>query len=205
MASLFSDILTKGITSGQVPARTKSAREWYRNQATLAVGKRITEDEIVGNTDKGRNTAALRGDSVYGSMYFFRYDPKHKSTLPYYDAFPCIFPINKVKGGILGLNMHYLPPKMRAQLMDALYTTVSDKRYDENTTLNINYKILNSAANMKFFAPCVKMYLAKHVRSKFVKINSAEWDTALFLPVQSFQKAGSATVWSDSRKIVAGN
>ena len=188
-----------------MPARTKSAREWYRNQATLAVGKRITEDEIVGNTDKGRNTAALRGDSVYGSMYFFRYDPKHKSTLPYYDAFPCIFPINKVKGGILGLNMHYLPPKMRAQLMDALYTTVSDKRYDENTTLNINYKILNSAANMKFFAPCVKMYLAKHVRPKFVKINSAEWDTALFLPVQSFQKAGSATVWSDSRKIVAGN
>jgi hypothetical protein len=71
--------------------------------------------------------------------------------------------------------------------------------------LNINYKILNSASNMKFFAPCVKMYLAKHVRSKFVKINSAEWDTALFLPVQSFQKAGSATVWSDSRKIVAGN
>ena len=204
MASLFSDILVKGITSGQVPARTKGAREWYRKQATLAAGKRITEDEIVGNTDKGRNKAALRGDSVYGSMYFFRYDPKHKSTLPYYDAFPCIFPINKVKGGILGLNMHYLPPKMRAQLMDALYTTVSDKSYDENTALNINYKILNSAANMRFFAPCVKMYLAKHVRSKFVKINSSEWDTALFLPVQSFQKAGSSKVWADSRKIVAG-
>lgn len=205
MATLFSDILAKGIRQGQVPARTQSAREWYRNQATLAVGKRITEDEIVDNTDKGRNKAALRGDSVYGSMYFFRYDPKHKSTLPYYDAFPCIFPINKVKGGILGLNMHYLPPKMRAQLMDALYKTVSDKSYDENTRLNINYKILNSASNMKFFAPCVKMYLANRVRSKFIKINSAEWDTALFLPVQSFQNAGTKKVWADSRKIVEGN
>jgi hypothetical protein len=205
VATLFSDILAKGIRQGQVPARTQSAREWYRNQATLAVGKRITEDEIVDNTDKGRNKAALRGDSVYGSMYFFRYDPKHKFTLPYYDTFPCIFPINKVKGGILGLNMHYLPPKMRAQLMDALYKTVSDKSYDENTRLNINYKILNSASNMKFFAPCVKMYLAKHVRSKFVKINSSEWDTALFLPVQSFQNAESKKVWADSRKIVEGN
>jgi hypothetical protein len=94
VASLFSDILVKGITSGQVPARTKSAREWYRKQALSAAGKRITEDEIVGNADKGRNKATLRGDSVYGSMYFFRYDPKHKSTLPYYDKFPCIFPIN---------------------------------------------------------------------------------------------------------------
>jgi len=201
VAQLFSDILAKGIRQGQIPARTKSAREWYRGQATKALGKKITEQELVGNSDPGRNVSQLRGDSPYGSMYFFRYDPKHKATLPYYDAFPCIFPINKVKGGILGLNMHYLPPKMRAELMDALYSTVSDKRYDENTQLQINYKILNSAANLKFFAPCVKMYLAKHVRSKFVRINSSEWDTALFLPVQSFQKAGQQKVWADSRKI----
>ena len=201
MAELFSDILAKGIRQGQVPARTKGAREWYRKQATAALGKKITEEELVGTQDKGRAKAQLRGEDVYGSMYFFRYDPKHKATLPYYDTFPCIFPINKVKGGILGLNMHYLPPKMRAVLMDALYKTVSDKRYDENTTLQINYKILNSAANLKFFAPCVKMYLAKHVRSKFIKINASEWDTALFLPVQSFQKAGQQTVWADSRKI----
>ena len=99
--------------------------------------------------------------------------------------------------------MHYLPPKMRAQLMDALYKQISDKNYDENTTLNINYKILNSAASLKFFAPCVKMYLAKHVKSKFVRINSSEWDTALFLPVQSFQKAGQSQVWSDSRKAIS--
>tara|TARA_E500000178_G_scaffold347903_1_gene402037 strand:+ start:5574 stop:6194 length:621 start_codon:yes stop_codon:yes gene_type:complete len=203
VAELFSDILAKGIRQGQVPARTAGAREWYRKQATLSLGKKITEDELVGNTDKGRNKTRLQGDSVYGSMYFFRYDPKHKQTLPYYDTFPCIFPINKVKGGILGLNMHYLPPKMRAQLMDALYKQISDKNYDENTTLNINYKILNSAASLKFFAPCVKMYLAKHVKSKFVRINSSEWDTALFLPVQSFQKAGQSQVWSDSRKAIS--
>lgn len=201
MATLFSDILAKGIRQGQVPARTQTAREWYRKQATLKAGKAITETEIVGTSDKGRAKARLQGDSVYGSMYFFQYDPKHKKTLPYYDTFPCIFPINKVKGGILGMNMHYLPPKMRAQLMDALYTVASDDRYDEGTTLNISYDILNKASNFRFFKPTVKMYLAKHVRSRFIKINPSEWDTALFLPVQNFQKATQSQVWTDSRRI----
>jgi hypothetical protein len=201
VATLFSDILAKGIRQGQIPARTKSAREWYRNQATLKAGKEMTAEAILSTTDKGRAKTQLRGDQVYGSMYFFEYDPKHKATLPYYDRFPLIFPINKVKGGILGMNMHYLPPKMRAQLMDALYTVASDKSYDENTVLNINYKLLQSASNFRFFKPTVKMYLAKQVRSKFIKIAASEWDTALFLPVQSFQKQSQGTVWADSRRI----
>lgn len=201
MATLFSDILAKGIRQGQIPARTASAREWYRNQAKTKAGKEMTAEAILSTNDKGRAKQQLRGDQVYGSMYFFEYDPKHKDTLPYYDRFPLIFPINKVKGGILGMNMHYLPPKMRAQLMDALYSVSSDNNYDENTVLNISYKILQSASNFRFFRPTVKMYLAKQVRSKFIKINSSEWDTALFLPVQSFQKQGQSVVWADSRKI----
>lgn len=201
MATLFSDILAKGIRQGQVPARTKSAREWYRNQAKTKAGKEMTAEAILSTTDKGRAKSQLRGDQVYGSMYFFEYDPKHKDTLPYYDRFPLIFPINKVKGGILGMNMHYLPPKMRAQLMDALYTVSSDKSYDENTVLNLSYKMLQSASQFRFFKPTVKMYLAKQVRSRFIKINASEWDTALFLPVQSFQKQSQGVVWADSRRI----
>jgi hypothetical protein len=201
VATLFSDILAKGIRQGQMPARSQAAREWYRKQAKTKAGKEMTAEAILSTTDKGRAKTQLRGDQVYGSMYFFEYDPKHKDTLPYYDRFPLIFPINKVKGGILGMNMHYLPPKMRAQLMDALYTVASDKSYDENTVLNINYKLLQSASNFRFFKPTVKMYLAKQVRSKFIKIAASEWDTALFLPVQSFQKQSQGTVWADSRRI----
>ena len=201
MATLFSDILAKGIRQGQMPARSQAAREWYRKQAKTKAGKEMTAEAILSTTDKGRAKTQLRGDQVYGSMYFFEYDPKHKDTLPYYDRFPLIFPINKVKGGILGMNMHYLPPKMRAQLMDALYTVSSDKSYDENTVLNLSYKMLQSASQFRFFKPTVKMYLAKQVRSRFIKINASEWDTALFLPVQSFQKQSQGVVWADSRRI----
>ena len=204
MAELFSDILAKGIRQGQVPARTKGAREWYRKQATASLGKKITEQELVGTQDKGRAKARLQGEDVYGSMYFFRYDPKHKATLPYYDTFPCIFPINKVKGGILGLNMHYLPPQLRAQLMDALYSLSSDDRYNEDTRLQLSYEVLAKAGQFKAFKPCIKRYLAKHVQSRFIKIEASEWDIALFLPVSQFQKKGARTVWADSRKIIAG-
>ena len=204
MATLFSDILAKGVRRGEIPARTQTAREWYRKQAKTAAGKEITSEALLSSNEKGRSRAQLTGDTVYGSMYYFEYDPKHKDTLPYYDRFPLIFPINKVKGGILGCNMHYLPPKMRAELMDALYSVATDDKYDEQTRLNINYKLLNSAAKFKLFRPTVKMYLAKHVRSRFIKINSSEWDITLFLPIQSFQKQSQTSVWADSRRIARG-
>ena len=33
MASKFDDILAQGIRAGQIPARTKTARDWFRNKA----------------------------------------------------------------------------------------------------------------------------------------------------------------------------
>ena len=204
MATLFSDILAKGIRRGEVPARTQTAREWYRKQATTKDGKAITQETITTATGPGRSRARLQGDGYIGEMYFFQYDPKGKETLPYYDRFPLIFPINKAKGGFIGLNMHYLPPQLRAQLMDALYTLASDDKYNEDTKLELSYDILAKAAQFRNFKPCVKRYLTKHVRSRFIKIEASEWDIALFLPVSQFEKQGVRRVWADSRKIIAG-
>ena len=204
MATLFSDILAKGVRRGELPGRSKGAIEWYRKQAKTAAGKAITSETLLNTKDKGRAKARLTGDAFIGSMYFFEYDPKHKETLPYYDRFPLIFPINKAKGGIIGLNMHYLPPMLRAQLMDALYSLTTDNNYNEKTRLAMSYKLLASSSKFKLFAPCVKHYLSSHVKSRFIKIEASEWDTALFLPVHSFQKAGSAKVWADSRRIIKG-
>ena len=204
MATLFSDILAKGIRRGEVPARTQTAREWYRKQATTKDGKAITQETITSASGPGRSKARLQGEGYIGEMYFFQYDPKGKETLPYYDRFPLIFPINKAKGGFIGLNMHYLPPQLRAQLMDALYTLASDNKYNEDTRLELNYKVLAEAAQFRNFKPCVKRYLTKHVRSRFIKIEASEWDIALFLPVSQFEKQGVRRVWADSRKIIAG-
>jgi len=204
VATLFSDILAKGIRRGEVPARTQTAREWYRKQATTKDGKAITQETITSASGPGRSKARLQGEGYIGEMYFFQYDPKGKETLPYYDRFPLIFPINKAKGGFIGLNMHYLPPQLRAQLMDALYTLASDDKYNEDTRLELSYEVLAKASQFRNFKPCVKRYLTKHVRSRFIKIEASEWDIALFLPVSQFEKQGVRRVWADSRKIIAG-
>jgi hypothetical protein len=113
-----------------------------------------------------------------------------------------IFPINKTKGGFMGINFHYLPPMMRAQLMDALYGITNNKRYDESTRLGLSYDLLNSAAKFRFFKPALKQYLNKQMKSRFIYINPTEWDVALFLPLAQFEKASKQKVYADSRKMV---
>ena len=196
MAILFDEILTKGVRAGQMPARTQAAREWYRNSAKDY--KRISDTKLM----KG-DTSRLTAQPLVGQMYMYYYDAKHKATLPYFDRFPLVFPFKKVKGGFYGLNMHYLPLPLRAKLMDALYDTASNTRFDESTRLRMSYKMLESAAKYKEFQPCIKRYLTSQLRSKFMYIYPSEWDMALFLPLERFQGASKTQVWADSkRKIV---
>jgi hypothetical protein len=135
-------------------------------------------------------------------MYMFYYDAKHKETLPYFDRFPMIFPYKKVKGGFMGINMHYLPHVLRAKLMDSLYDIASNDKYDETTKLRISYNVLNSAAKYKWFKPCIKHYLTSQVRSRFIYVYPAEWDIALFLPLERFDGATKSQVWKDSKKLI---
>lgn len=195
MSSIFDTILTKGVRAGQMPARTESAREWYRN--TAQEYKRVDETKLM----KGGNER-LTSKIMVGSMYMYYYDPKHKATLPYFDRFPLVFPYKKVPGGFMGINMHYLPLNYRAKLMDALYDVANNDKYDETTKLKFNYNILNSASKYKYFAPCVKHYLTDQVRSRFLYVYPSEWDVALFLPLERFQGATKQKVWAESKKLI---
>lgn len=193
MANVFDEILTKGVRAGQIPARTKKARNWYRETAkqTSVNNKRGL---ITGNKEDTISASKF----TIGQMYFFNYSPKHKATLPYYDSFPLVFPIGPADRGFLGLNLHYLPFQQRAVLMDALYSLKTDRRYDENTRLALSYDVLKGASKYKFFKPTIKRYLYQHVKSRLLEINATDWDTALFLPLASFKKASAAEVWQDS-------
>ncbi len=195
MAVLFDEILTQGIRSGQVPAQTAKARDWYRNTAK-DYGK-VRENQLFGKkSDKDR----MASKPMIGGMYMYEYMAKGRKTLPYYDRLPLIFPFKMVKGGFYGLNMHYLPLPLRAKLMDALYETTNNSKYDETTKLRINYQILSKAAGFEPFKPCVKRYLTSQVQSRFMYVYPSEWDIALFLPTERFVGASKATVWSQSKK-----
>jgi hypothetical protein len=195
MAIIFDEILGKGIRAGQIPAKEQEARNWYRDTA----GKFNTVNEK--NLLK-QEPDRLRSQPQIGSMYMFYYDAKHKATLPYFDRFPMVFPYKKVKGGFMGLNLHYLPHIYRAKIMDALYDVTSNNKFDETTKLQISYGILEKAAKFRYFEPCVKHYLTSQLRSRFLYIYPAEWDIALFLPLERFQGATKSSVWKDSKRII---
>lgn len=195
MAIIFDEILSKGIRAGQIPAKEQQARTWYRDTANKF--KTIDEKKLM-KSDVDR----LSSQPKIGHMYMFYYDAKHKETIPYFDRFPMIFPYKKVKGGFMGINLHYLPHILRAKLMDSLYDISSNDKYDETTKLRLSYDILSSAAKYKWFKPCVKHYLTSQVRSRFLYVYPAEWDIALFLPLERFQGATKSQVWKDSKKLI---
>ena len=188
-------MLTRGVQANQLPGRTRAAREWYRNEAEQIS---VTPTKLI----RESGSKIVRGYEI-GEMMLFNYDPKLKQQLPYYDTFPLVFPIEPRDNGFLGLNMHYLPLRQRAMLMDALYTLRTDNRYNESTALKIGYQILKRSARYKLFKPCVKHYLNSHIKSRRIKIDPVEWDMALFLPLQRFQKASSSQVYSRSMEKVA--
>jgi hypothetical protein len=197
MANIFDEIIVKGVKTGQIPARTQDARDWYRKTAQKM--RKINERELM-RSDADR----LTNRPIIGNMYMFYYDPKWKEELPYYDRFPLIFPFQKAAGGFLGLNLHYLPPQFRAKLMDGLYEYANNPRYDETTKIKLNYQMLNKASQLRFFKPCIKHYLSDHVVSKFMYIYPSEWDIALFLDTAKFEKANRSQVYKDSKAIIRG-
>jgi hypothetical protein len=137
----------------------------------------------------------------------FLYDPKGKKELPYYDRFPLVFPVDFETDGFYGLNMHYLPPVLRAKLYDSLLE-LKTKSENENisavelTRIRITYTLLKKAARFRFFKPCFKHYLYKQVRSPFIIVPEEEWNITMFLPSEQFKKATKEQVWKDSRSKV---
>lgn len=135
----------------------------------------------------------------FGRLNMFVYDPKHKKKLPYYDTFPLVLPLENYADGFLGINLHYLPIPLRIRLLDNLVDFSTDTRFDENTSLNVDYSALKKVNLVK---PTLKRYLAGHVKTQFRRIDADEFTVATLLPVQKFKKSSDSAVWGDSRRML---
>tara|TARA_B100000161_G_scaffold52181_2_gene34064 strand:+ start:2066 stop:2605 length:540 start_codon:yes stop_codon:yes gene_type:complete len=178
--SIFNDIRAR--KSGEEPF------QWYRN--------RIRELGTPSQSELLRD-GKLTGRVNFGRLNMYVYDPKYKDKLPYYDVFPLVLPIGGIPGGFLGINFHYLPYALRARLLDRLERDA--KGPDDDMRIITSY---NKLKNVNIVKPTLKKYLNSKVRSRFRRIDSEDFLTALMLPVQRFKKSSTSRVWSDSRKII---
>jgi len=144
------------------------------------------------------------GKFKIGGLFFFYYDPKGKDTLPYYDRFPLVIPLERYNDGFLGLNLHYLPLQMRVAFLDKLMDYALQSDAGEVMSMRISYDILNASRGLKEFKPCLKRYLTSQVQSKLLAVEPNEWQIAASLPVQKFTGASSAYVWQESIEKIQG-
>ena len=135
----------------------------------------------------------------YGKLNMFFYDPKHKKTLPYYDTFPLVLPLEKYPDGFLGINMHYLPIPLRIKLLDRLVDYSNNTKFDESTRLMVDY---NKLKKVRLIRPTIHRYLSGHTKSQFRRIDADEFTIATLLPVQRFKKASESAVWKESRGMI---
>tara|TARA_B100000123_G_C25719040_1_gene423571 strand:+ start:657 stop:1241 length:585 start_codon:yes stop_codon:yes gene_type:complete len=178
----------------QITPRTDESRKWFMKKAQAMRGINRTElmkEEPISST----------GRRIIGSMQMFFYDPKYKDVLPYYDRFPLVIVVKPAKGGFLGLNLHYLPPILRAKFLDALMDNVTSKK-SENAKFKVTTRLLAGTSELEFYKPCIKHYLNEHVRSKFAEVKAPEWEIATFLPTAMFEKANKQKVYNDSRRML---
>ena len=174
MSNLFQKLELEAFRKGINP-RTRESREWFRKRVQRLT--RVSREQLMKEPEVTR-----RATHSYGGMFMYFYDPKHKQTLPYYDGFPLIIMMGPAKGGFMGLNLHYLPPTVRARLLDTILG-------------NSNAKIPE-----QYVAPAMKHYLFQHVKSRFALVDRPEWEIATFLPSADWNKAGPNKVYRDSRK-----
>ena len=189
----FLDKLKSTIKTSTATAKARAAGDWFREkvkQASASARMRaVTPTQLLKREEEGSATL--------GKMLFYKYDPKFAKKLPYWDMYPLVFPFEKAKGGFYGLNLHYIPPRDRAILMDQLKEYATNNKYDATTRLKITYNLLKGFGRA---VPCVKRYLGTNIRSNTVRINADEWEIAIFLPVERFQKQKKSVVWNDSRE-----
>ena len=197
------EALKSSTRSKKTKENEKLANDWLKTKARIASKEnkqRRTKrrDKLLGDEAKAVS------DAKSGMMYLFSYDAKHKDTLPYWDFHPVIFPL-EIKGNtMLGLNMHYLPPRLRAILMDAILDLPRYKT--DKQRAQMSYDIVRAFSASDLVKPTIHKYLSNHIVSQTIEIPREEWVWVAFLPLADFRtesKNGNSSlsrVYADSKR-----
>lgn len=216
MSNIFKELLRLGVTRGDVPISTVNAIDWFRKTSghTEIFGDDPEEIAQLTQIYKEESSATIKnilgsenqqlissfGSVLLGQLVMFEYDAKHKNTkkLKYYDKFPLTFPLEIKKDGFIGINLHYLSPGYRAELLDQLYNITINEGNKRQLPISGVYKILKTSAKYRYYKPCIKRYLHKNIKSSFLRVPPNEWDIAMWLPFERFRGGTKKQVWSES-------
>jgi hypothetical protein len=177
-ASVWERLRLQMKTAGIAP-RTAAARAWY---GTVVNRVRIPTNRSSILNDPRKATA----HALIGRMYAFHYIPKYEDTLPVWDQFPLVLPMEIYPDGFLGLNLHYLDPFNRLNLLQLLHDFITNTKYDDSTRFKLSYSVLNGISKYDVMRPCIKRYLLEYMSSSMIYIEPDQWELACLLPFERF-------------------
>tara|TARA_Y100001938_G_scaffold145532_1_gene222390 strand:+ start:479 stop:1063 length:585 start_codon:yes stop_codon:yes gene_type:complete len=194
MADSLFDKISSAAYRARVNPRSKEAEKWFMNNVR----------NLNVNRNKILSDPALKkaGSVQMGDMIMYGYDPKLKKVLPYYDKFPLSVVCEIRKDGFEALNLHYLRPDLRAAFLDELLKIGPSEPTEKTRLTKLRYSLLKGAAKFKAFKPCYKRYLSEHVKTQITRVPMTDWEIAIFLPTENFEKASLGKVFKDSSGMI---
>lgn len=186
----------------------RRSHEWFMNRVSKDMNNKPNKMML---EFQHKKTSPLRGRYLIGRMFYFKYDALTKDQLPYWDQFPLVFFFNVVKGDgttwgekgvtyLFGLNMHYLPPKLRMLVFENLIQLRNERQYRAKTRLRLTWKSLKRFGQHRLFQHCVKVYRVDQLQSMLLEIEPQYWEVALFLQTALFKKQSQGAVYKDARR-----
>jgi len=195
-ANLFKNLELEAFRAGITP-RTDESRQWFRTK--LQQLRRVNRLELMRSDEV---ELVNKSRPLIGTMNMFFYDPKTKDTLPFYDRFPLAIISGPAPGGFYGMNLHYLPPVLRAKFLDGLMDITNNKKFDDTTRFKARYEMMNKVRTLRYYKPCFKHYLFAHVKSRLGRVAPTEWEIATFMPTADWAKASGKQVYKNSREMI---
>lgn len=207
-SDILSDMNHAIIENTKRSGSADGASTWFME--AIRLGQMILPEttDLTSELLSNKENAVSKGYLQFpGRMFAFIYKPKTRKELPYYDITPLIITLprdpNSDNDNILGINLHYLEPDLRAELIDRLLR-LSKRRLGEKTPpkgvgyFRINYDALKTIRYV-FGMPCIRSYEPDRIIGRPIIIPSNQWGNAVSLPFENFVKAKHRKVWVQTR------
>ena len=198
MAEVQESFLSKvsdAIKTGTVGQEVRRSAQWFQDKIKGLKGEvknrfsSTNAAKFYREAETKVNPNLLKRRAELGDLFCYYYNPKYRTTLPYYDMFPMIMLIGAEKDTFLGINFHYLRPKWRAVLLDRV-----------SAKLGSGLPRWSKLRQIRQIAPTIKRYRFDHIMRRVIPIEENEQEIAIFLPTERFKKSAKAKVWADSER-----
>ena len=123
----------------------------------------------------------FNGSFELGQLYYFRYNPKFRDVLSFYDGKPLVFFIGKNQyGNLMGLNIHFIPMKLRERMFKQIKFRTDGKP--------LKFTMLKGIGVVaRFFPSIIRSYIPSRMRGIItIPLDQATLNEVKSLPTEKF-------------------